>query len=82
MTDDQIDILVCMRVTGPLMLADNATGKCAECQSTIQYRPHAPPKARKICMECAAHLIEPDDVVTTTPQMLADLKAYIDRKKQ
>ncbi|MGY3278083.1 hypothetical protein ACVJ5M_005680 [Bradyrhizobium sp. S3.7.6] len=74
-------ILTCARWTSvqSLMLPDNVIGKCAECGHAIQYRPHAPKKARKICMECI-----PDDVTEfgTTQRMIDDFKTWAKKQKQ
>jgi hypothetical protein len=78
MTD--VMILVCARVKGPLLLADNRTGRCAECGHRVQYRPHAP-KAILRCIPCAVDLIEPNTELITTQQMIDDAMAVI-RKKQ
>jgi len=36
------EFLACVRLTDPLMLADNKIGKCSKCEHAVQFRPHAP----------------------------------------
>jgi hypothetical protein len=81
MSDDEI-ILVCARFEGKLYLPDNCIGRCAECQCKVQYRPHAPRPHRLRCMKCTAALIEGDEKIETTPQMVEDLRAYLRKKQQ
>ena len=38
---------------GPSPWKDNLFGKCSVCRAEIMYRPHAPKRPRKVCMECA-----------------------------
>ena len=46
-------LVVCIGLTVPLTFADNRTGPCADCGDTLQWRPHAPRKPPKLCMDCA-----------------------------
>ena len=80
MSDEMI--LVCARVSRHVLLPNNLTGHCAECGSTVQFRPHAPRNVRLRCVECAVDMIEPDDEIITTKRMLDKAQAYFDRKKQ
>jgi hypothetical protein len=73
-------IVVCARITTPLLMADNDIGECSECGWKVQFRPHAP-KSRKVCMECASDQIEPDTKVKVPRRMLEDLRDFY-RKKQ
>ena len=74
-------VVICARITTPLYIPDNRVGKCSECGSKVQFRPHAP-RGRKICMECAIDLIEDDTKVELLPRMLEDLKTYQRKKMQ
>ena len=49
---EHIDILVCVRLTKPLILPDNEIDICSICGEAIQHRPHVPKLPRKVCMEC------------------------------
>jgi hypothetical protein len=69
-------ILMCARVTGPLMLPDNRTGKCDVCGWRVQYRPHAPKRSILRCMQCAAELMATSDEIITTPGMVEDAMAF------
>lgn len=78
-------VLSCARWTclEPMFLPDNVIGKCADCGHAIQYRPHAPKKVRKLCMECAAPFLEEEDTkVITTQRMLDDATRYFKKQKQ
>ena len=50
--------LICMRLSVPLIMPDNAVGRCAACDCPIQFRPIAPPAIAKVCVECAPAWIE------------------------
>lgn len=74
-------VLLCERITTPLILPDNRLGKCCECGWRVQFRPHAP-KSRKMCRQCARDLIPPDTEVLTTRRMLEDFLDYVKRGRQ
>ena len=74
-------LVICARLTTPLYIADNRIGTCCECRCKVQFRPHAP-RGRKMCMDCAADLIEDDAKVELLPRMLEDLKTYQRKKMQ
>jgi len=44
--------LVCIKLSTPLMFADNVIASCTGCGAALQHRPHAPPDAEPICMDC------------------------------
>ena len=50
-------------------------------QWKVQFRPHAP-RGRKVCMECAADLVEPDTKIEIPPRMLEDLATFYQKKRQ
>ncbi len=58
-------VLVCAALT-PLHLADNLAGRCADCGCGVQYRPHAPADARKLCFEYALPSLEENDTKLVT----------------
>jgi hypothetical protein len=74
---------ICARLTTPLLMPDNMIGRCQECLSKVQYRPHAP-KGPKLCVNCAKDLL-PDEIaidVTSQKRMIADLQSYFGKQKQ
>ena len=82
---DHADIVVCARLTSPLMMPDNKIGFCAECGEAIQYRPHVPKSPRKMCMECVVPLatkLAAKGKLTSiiTPTTVAELKAHLRKK--
>lgn len=82
---EQADILVCVRLTSPLMLSDNEIGLCSECGEAIQHRPHVPKSPRKMCLECAGQLVGADAAtgelsVMITPETFAELESYFRKK--
>jgi hypothetical protein len=81
MTDDDELVVVCARITTPLILPDNATGKCSECGHGVQFRPHAPP-GRRLCGECALAIRDDDTESVTTPRMVEDVRNYFKKKLQ
>lgn len=80
MTDEFI--LVCARVEGDLMLADNLVGNCGVCNCVVQHRPHATGFRELRCTDCAMALIQPDDEVILPDRMLDDAMAYFRKKLQ
>ncbi|MCK1742161.1 hypothetical protein IVA80_15155 [Bradyrhizobium sp. 139] len=77
-----MNILVCAPITDAgLLLPDNATGRCADCQCRIQFRPHAP-RSKKVCFRCAkALLLEPGAEVQITPRMAEDFQTWLRKQK-
>ena len=73
-------IVVCARITTPLYIPDNETGRCSECGCGVQFRPHAP-KGPRMCMECAIDLIDDGAKVVMTPRMREDLETYYRKKR-
>lgn len=77
--DDEV-VVVCVRITTPLMIPDNRIGKCSACGWRVQFRPHAP-RGRRLCMECADDVIGSGAKVVTTPRMLEDYRDYLRKRK-
>ena len=48
------DMVVCRRLTDPLLEPDNHVGFCTRCRSGIQHRPDAPKFPPKVCDDCRA----------------------------
>ena len=80
--------LVCSLVTSPLTFPDNRTGKCCECGRLVQFRPHAPRRARLLCMACADLEMAAAEArgekvkAELPPRMLEDVITYLRRQKQ
>ena len=79
------DVLVCARLTSPLMRTDNLIDICSKCGEAIQYRPHAAKRPAKICMECAKPLIEAgaakgELVTMITPTSAAEVAAFLRKR--
>ena len=72
-------IVMCMPLAWPLTMRDNKIGVCAGCGRPIQYRPHTPPKASKMCVGCVLPMIEATDEVAITKDTHADLIEYFKR---
>lgn len=53
---EHADVLVCVRLTQPLLMPDNQISLCDACGEAIQHRPHVPKLPRKLCWECAEPL--------------------------
>jgi hypothetical protein len=51
------DVVVCMRLTAPLILPDNIIGICAECGCKVQLRPHVPKILRVVCVACVSDVV-------------------------
>jgi hypothetical protein len=77
------DVLLCARITVPLLLPDNRTGECCECGWKVQFRPHAP-AGRRMCADCAIALIDFDleIAIAVPPRMLEDYLIYLKRQRQ
>ena len=82
---EHADVVVCMRLTQPLLMPDNEIGLCSECGEAIQYRPYVPKLPRKMCLECigprankAAATGELHSILT--PEALAEIAAHLRKK--
>lgn len=53
---EKADYFVCMRAGNPSPFVDNVFGICAHCRTPIYFRPYAPTRPPKICVECALDL--------------------------
>ncbi len=57
-TAELCDMVICRRLTKPLLNRDNLTGPCADCGTQLQWRPHAPTHPPKLCRECAMERVD------------------------
>lgn len=46
------DFVVCVLASEPTPFIDNLTGVCVDCGQAVQFRPHAPKRPPKICLQC------------------------------
>lgn len=79
------DVVVCRRLTSPLLLPDNWIDLCSKCGEAIQHRPHVPKTPPKICDECAAPIMRAEHakgglVTMITPKTAAEVDAYFRKK--
>ncbi len=65
------DVLVCMPVTMPLVMPDNKVGDCAACGRRIQYRPYAPKKVTRMCVDCVKEIVAEKEARGIKTEMLA-----------
>ena len=79
MSDNDETILLCERITTPLILPDNRIGKCFECGSKVQFRPHAP-KCRRMCVRCAADHVDEITEIEITPRTLQEVREYLRKR--
>jgi hypothetical protein len=81
--DDDKTVLVCMPIEGPLILPDNLTGRCEVCDCRVQYRPHAQGRFDMLrCMSCAVTLMQPEDEIVTTQEMVEDVLTHLRKQQQ
>jgi hypothetical protein len=68
------ELLLCVAVTTPLLLADNVVVPCSRCGTKLQRRPHAT-RGEPICLSC----LQPDlpDKLEITPETAADIQTYL-----
>jgi len=74
-------VLVCERITTPLIMPDNRLGKCSECGWRVQFRPHAP-KGRRMCSVCALDRIDDVTEIEITQRTLDEVLDYINKRRQ
>ena len=79
------DIVVCRRLTSPLLMHDNLIDLCSKCGEAIQHRPHVPKRPPKVCDQCAlpiatAHADKGELVTILTPKTLAEVMDYLEKK--
>ena len=65
------DVLVCVPVTMPLVLPDNKVDDCAACGRRIQYRPTAPRKVTRMCVDCVKEEIAEKEARGIKTEMIA-----------
>src|SRR4029079_18957554 len=83
---ESADLLVCKRLTSPLLLPANLVILCYKCVEHIQHRPNVPVTPQKLCEVCALPIIEAETakgtmVAMMTPKSITELAAHIRKKK-
>jgi hypothetical protein len=81
MTKRDETVLVCERITTPLMLPDNRLGTCRECGTRVQFRPHAP-KIARMCVPCALDQIDHVTKIEITQRTLEEVRDYLRKRRQ
>ncbi|MBR0753535.1 hypothetical protein JQ604_15205 [Bradyrhizobium jicamae] len=84
---DAADVLVCRRMTQPLLMPDNEIGLCSRCGEAIQFRPHVSPLPSKVCEVCIMPEIEQLGArgelhSIITPETAVELGRYLRRKRE
>lgn len=54
---EEVSYLICCRQGVPTPLTGNLTGSCCACGSTVIFRPSAPKKPPRLCLQCAADIL-------------------------
>lgn len=49
---EKAEFVICARKTTPAHFAGDDSGVCCACGEEVRFRPHAPKKPPKMCMEC------------------------------
>lgn len=44
--------VVCAAWDGPTYFPNDLKGECSDCGKAVRFRPHAPKKPLRLCMEC------------------------------
>ena len=56
---EDAEMVVCLLEGMFTLFEDNLTAPCACCRRTVIFRPTAPKKPQKLCMDCAAPMMAP-----------------------
>lgn len=64
-----ITMMVCFRVTIPLLRPENFVAACSECGTAVQVHPSSPKEPSKVCVECAITLAGADGLAVTREQV-------------
>jgi hypothetical protein len=87
--DDAEDaaVVVCRRLTQPLLMPDNLIDLCSKCKEAIQHRPDAPKRPAKICDDCALPILEAEyakgELVTKiTPKTAIEFAEFLAKKRR
>lgn len=78
------DFVVCCRTGTPTPFKDNLYGECSECSHQVFFRPHAPKRPPRVCMECAMQKIseiDDDDVAVITTKTQQETIAALQKSK-
>lgn len=54
---EQVELVVCCRVGLPRHFDDDEEGVCSHCGHAIFFRPTAPRKPPKVCVECTMDML-------------------------
>jgi hypothetical protein len=77
------DVVVCRRLTQPLLMPDNHIDICSKCGEAIQHRPHVPKRPPKVCDLCAVAIMEKEKdelVVMITPKTAEEVAEWLRKK--
>jgi hypothetical protein len=82
---EMADVVVCRRLTSPLLLPDNLIDLCSKCGEAIQHRPHVPKRPPKVCDQCggaigAAQAAKGELVTMITPKTAEEVIAYLRKR--
>jgi hypothetical protein len=50
--------VVCIRKGQPTPFDDNEEGTCCQCGNAVVFRPHAPKRPARLCLECMLEQVE------------------------
>jgi hypothetical protein len=73
MSDDDEVIVICGSGENPSPWDDDIKGECADCQTSIRWRPHSPEGATRVCLACGLKRVDestepPEFVITQKDQ--------------
>jgi hypothetical protein len=82
---EHADMVVCRRLTSPLLMPDNLIDLCAKCGEAIQHRPHVPKRPPKVCLECVSPLANKAAAKgelhsILTPEAVCEIAAHLRKK--
>lgn len=54
---EQADAVICVRATVSSTFTDDEYGPCSICGEEVRFRPHAPKRPPRVCLECATEML-------------------------
>lgn len=83
---EDVDFVVCRRLTSPLLEPDNLIDLCCKCGEAIQHRPHIPKGPPKVCDPCIIPILDSEAEkgelhMMITPKTALEIEEWLRKKK-
>ena len=73
---ENCNFLLCIKATDPQPSKDNERGECCECGVAVTFRPTAPRKPKRICIDCALEQGVKREEICVTETTVQEVKRH------